>query len=904
MKKYVFLFCLTVLAAELSAQTVPVELTDTTQLTDATQMAQPTQTVRVGYYRGNQNTVAGAVDKVTEERMNKGLITSSLDALSGQAAGVQVTTGGNQEAMVSAVRVRGTTSLTGANDPLVIIDGVAADLATLSTIYPADIESFTILKDPSQTAQYGSRGAAGVIEVATKKGKQSKFHISYDGAIGFERVYKRVGMLNASQFRQAASALGLDYMDRGQDTDFGKSIERTGFVQNHHIAFGGGSETANYRASVGIMEHKTVMQTNNYRNYIAKLDVSQLAFDNRLKVDLGLLGAFQRNNYLPDQQKLLYSAQTFNPTFPAEPKADGSYEQVTEALWINNPLSLLKMKDDEDNGHFNVHLSARATLLEGLVLRAFGSYSFNMVNNAHYYPTAVWSHGEAYRSDNRSEEWFGNISLDYTLNMKSSILNVMFLTEVQSDTDKGFNATTTNFSTDAFGYDKMSAGAARPWDGTDSYYKKSNMESLLLHAQYSLLNKYTLTANARMDASSKVGRNHKWGFFPSVSAAWIISKEAWMQDLQFVNNAKLRIGYGRSGNLGGIDPYNSMLLIQPNGLVPMNGSPVTTLGIIRNANPDLKWETKRAFNLGLDLLLWDRRIALTLDYYQSKTTDMLYVYDVPVPPFTYNKLLANMGSMQNSGLELGFGITPLREKDMELTINMNWSLERNKLLSLDGNYNGQQLTAPTMKGISSLWGAGFHGNSDVVMQVVGQPIGVFYLPHCNGLKTLDDGSKYYDISDEKQICGQAVPKFMMGSNIAFRYRQWDVTMQINGAFGHKIYNGTKLTYMNMLSMPNYNVMPGAPEQNIQDQSISDYYLENGNYVNIDYLTMGWNVPLRSKYVSGLRMSVSVNNLATITAYSGLTPMINSSVVNGTLGIDDKNVRPVYRSYTFGLSVVF
>ena len=159
-------------------------------------------------------------------------------------------------------------------------------------------------------------------------------------------------MLNASQFRQAASALGLDYMDRGQDTDFGKSIERTGFVQNHHIAFGGGSETANYRASVGIMEHKTVMQTNNYRNYIAKLDVSQLAFDNRLKVDLGLLGAFQRNNYLPDQQKLLYSAQTFNPTFPAEPKANGSYEQVTEALWINNPLSLLKMKDDEDNGHF------------------------------------------------------------------------------------------------------------------------------------------------------------------------------------------------------------------------------------------------------------------------------------------------------------------------------------------------------------------------------------------------------------------------------------------------------------------------------------------------------------------------------------------------------------------------
>ena len=209
-------------------------------------------TVRVGY--SDQNTVAGAVEKVTEERMNKGLITSSLDALSGQAAGVQVTSGGNQEAMVSAVRVRGTTSLTGGNDPLVIIDGVTSDLATLSTIYPADIESFTILKDASETAQYGSRGAAGVIEVATKKGRSQQFHISYDGSMGFESVYKRMQMLSGPQFRNAATALGLDYIDGGADTDFHRSIERTGFVQNHHVAFGGGTETANYRASLGMLD--------------------------------------------------------------------------------------------------------------------------------------------------------------------------------------------------------------------------------------------------------------------------------------------------------------------------------------------------------------------------------------------------------------------------------------------------------------------------------------------------------------------------------------------------------------------------------------------------------------------------------------------------------------------------
>ena len=860
--------------------------------------------VRVGYSNGTMGALAGAVEQVTEERMNKGLMTSSLDALSGQAAGVQVTSGGNQEAMVSAVRVRGTTSLTGGNDPLVIIDGVTADLATLSTIYPADIESFTILKDASETAQYGSRGAAGVIEVATKKGRSQQFHISYDGTVGFESIYKRMEMLGAPQFRQAATALGLDYIDMGYDTDFSRSIERTGFVQNHHVAFGGGSGQANYRASVGVMEHQTVIKTNRYRNYIAKLDISQQAFDNHLTVDLGIFGSLQKNNYLPFQQKLFYSAQTFNPTFPDGANSDGSFNQVTEALWINNPNSLLRMKQDEDNAHFSIHMNATVGLARNLTLRGFASYSYHTVNNAHYYPTIVWSHGEAYRGNDKGEETLGNLSLDYTLKRKLWTLNLMALAEAESERGTGFYTTTSSFSTDAYGYDKLSAGAARPWDGTDSYYTDAHMESFLLHGQYTLLDKYTLTANARADASSKVGKNHRWGFFPSVSGAWVISKEQWMQDLSFVSNMKLRVGFGLSGNLGGIDSYNSIQLMQPNGVVSMGGTPVTTLGIIRNANPDLKWEVKRTFNIGLDVSLWERRIAFSVDYYRSKTSDMLYAYDVPVPHFTYDKLLANLGSMKNSGLEIGFGITPLRTKDMDLTINMNWTFERNKLISLNGYHNGQFLTAPDMKGISALWGAGFHGASDVVMQIVGQPLGVFYLPHCNGLATDVDGSKYYDVTSEKYICGQATPKAMMGSNIAFRYRQWDVTMQMNGAFGHKIYNGSALTYMNMLSLPNYNVMRGAPETNIQDQTISDYWLERGDYVNIDYLTVGWTIPVQLRYVQGLRLSVSVNNLATITGYDGLTPMINSSVINSSLGVDDKRSMPVYRSYTIGLSVQF
>ena len=878
----------TIIAASASAQT---DENDTT-------------IVRVGYSKGDLNTVTGAVEQVTEQRMNKGLITSSLDALSGQAAGVQVTPGGNQEAMISAVRVRGTTSLTGGNDPLVIIDGVAADLATLSAIYPADIESFTILKDAAETAQYGSRGAAGVIEVATKRGKQQQFHISYDGNIGFESVFKRVEMLDANEFRETAKKYGFSIIDKGYNTNFNKAIECTGYVQNHHIAFGGGTENANYRASVGYMRHKTVIRTQDYRNIIAKLDITQKAFDGHLTVDLGMVGSVQKRDYLPSTQRLYYSAATFNPTYPDFPDVGGEYDQVTEALWISNPLSLLDITQNEDGGHFNIHMKAKVEFSKYLTLRAFGSYSYKSIDDSHYYPTSVWSKGEAYRDHEKSEEMRGNVSLTYAIEKKDFELNVMALAEAEMEKATGFYVTATNFSTDAFGYDKLSAGATRPWDGTDSYYHDAHMESFLMRAQVTLWKRYTLTTNARGDASSKFGKNHRWGFFPSISGAWVISKERWMQPLKWISNAKLRIGYGLSGSQAGIDSYNSMLLLAPNGVVPYAGSITTTLGIIRNSNPDLKWEVKKTFNVGLDLSLWEKRITLSVDYYRSKTTDMLYVYTVPVPPFPYDKFLANLGSMQNSGLEIGFGITPLRTKDLELNINMNWTFERNKLLALDGDYNGQHLTAPQSIGISALWGAGFHGASTVVKQIVGEPLGVFKLPHCNGFIEDADGMKYYDVTDESYICGQATPKAVMGSNIALRYRQWDITTQINGAFGHKIYNGTALSYMNVLSMPNYNIMKGAPEEGIMDQTISDYWLENGDYVNFDYVTIGWNIPIKSKYVSALRLSASVNNIATITGYSGVTPIINSSVINGTLGIDDKNVMPAYRSYTFGLSIQF
>ncbi|MCH4146901.1 MAG: SusC/RagA family TonB-linked outer membrane protein [Prevotella sp.] len=866
------------------------------------------------------NSRLGSTDKVTESRMNKGLVTNPLEALNGQAAGVSVaSSGADRMAMLNSVRVRGTTSLTGGNDPLVIIDGVSSDLATLSTIYPADIESFTILKNASETAQYGSRGASGVIQVATKHGHGAQFHISYDGNIGFESVYKTINMLNRSGYISTAQALGINYNDGGFDTDFQKEITRTGFVQNHHIAFSGGTEKSNYRASIGFMNHNAVVRINQYQNFVAKIDLQQWAFDDILKIDLGVFGSSQNNYNIFDEQKLFYSSATQNPTYPFGRDANGNWNKNPTASQINPPGALLGEKNDEKNLNFNTHIKLEFALTKGLKLSFFGSYSYNSLENAQFCPTWVWAQGQAYRAETKTEDWLGNVTLHYQYAVGIHSFDATLLGEYQNKRQRGFFTLVKGFTSNDFGYDNLGAGSIRPYGGTGSDYENPRLGSIMGNFNYSLLDRYKFTLTTRADGSSMVGKNNRWGFFPSVSFEWDIRKEPFLQGkADWLSQLKLRTGYGESGNLGGISPYNSLQLVIPNGVVPYNGSPTVTMGIMRNANPDLKWETRGTFNIGADMGFWNNRIVMTAEYYYSKTRDMLYLYDVPVPPYAYDKLLANIGSMSNSGFEIGLGVTPILKKDMELNINVNVAFQKNKLISLSGNFNGTQITAPEITSIGTLNGAGFHGgNNNIVYQIVGQPLGVFYLPHCTGLSKNSDGSYSYEIADldkngktniedggDRYIAGQATPKMTLGSNISFRYKAFDVSLQMNGAFGHKIYNGTSLTYMNMSSFPDYNVMAKAPAQNIKDQTATDYWLEKGDYLNFDYLTIGWNVPVKSKYISNLRIAGSVNNLATLTSYSGLTPMINSYIVSNTLGIDDKRSYPCYRSFSFALSIQF
>lgn len=872
--------------------------------------------VSVGYATGDVGSFTGSVKKLDERQMNnKDQATSALDAIRGRVAGMQVERNGTNA--LSAVRLRGTTSLTGSNDPLIIVDGVMGDLSLLSSVYPTDIESFTILKDASETSQYGSRGAAGVIEVKTLSGKSGKMRVNYNSSFGISSVYKTLKMMTADQYRNYGRQQHISFVDMNSDTDFQKLIQRTGLTQQHHLAFTGGTDLSNYRVALGYINNETVIKGRGDRSFMSNMNMTQMMFDGFLRVDIGMFSSIGKQRRIFDEQKLFYSAAAWNPTFPDHRNSSGGWDGYASASQINNPQALLEENDHTENSHISTHAKLTFNLLPSLKFTLFGAYSYDVDQQMQYLPTSVWNKGQAYRSTAKHENILANAILSYNKKVDVHAFGLTALAEIQKDTYRGYHTTVTNFSTDLLGYDNLAAGALRPWNGTGSLYEQPKMTSFMGRANYTLADKYIFSFTARTDGSSKFGDNHKWGFFPAVSGAWVISKEPFMQAQDIINDLKLNMGYGLSGNQAGIDSYTTLSLVSPNGFIPANNGNIVSFTTLKNINPDLKWEVSKTFNIGLDAQFLHQRLLFSVNYYNTKVTDMLYPYSVSSPPFTYTTLIANMGSMRNSGLEFSIGGTPLVTKDMELTINGNISFQRNKLLSLSGEYNGNYLEIAKYSTIAKLNGAGFHGgNNDVTYQIVGEPLGMFFLPKASGLAGDDtngytyrvvdiDDDKVVDTTNDRYICGQAMPKMLIGSNISFRYHDFDISMQVNGAFGHKIFNGTSLAYMNVTSFPLYNLLAEAPKANIKDQTVTDYWLENGDYVNIDYITLGWRVPLhKNRFVESMRLSLTMNNVATITGYSGLTPMINSSNVNSTLGLDDKYSYPLFHTYTIGLSLTF
>lgn len=891
------------------------------------------EVVVVGYATGSKRTISGAVERIKKEDMNQGVVNNPLESIKGKVAGVVITQNGGDPTSRPSIRVRGTSSLSGGNDPLVIIDGVFGDMDMLNAIAPADIETFTILKDASETAQYGSRGAAGVIVVTTVKGKNGMKTLSYNGTYGISNVYKNLDMLSADQYRGLGQRLGTTVTDRGHNSNWFDEIEQLGYTQNHNLSFGAGTDDSNYRASIGLIDQQGIIKNSGMRNYTAKLDAMQNMFNDKLKIEFGMFGSLKESDNTNDYLKTFYSAASYNPTFPTVKNEDGVWDEDPMANEIHNPMGRLEIKDRETNAYVNVHGRLTYTILEGLKLSAFGSYTYNVKENKRYFPKDIKASmadgGHAERIDNKQNILMGNIQLTYTKDFNEKHhFDALALVEGQKYHYTGFTAKSHAYETDYFGYNNLKAGGDVKYGDVESLENENRISSFMARVNYMYDNRYIITANLRADGSSKLGSENKWGFFPSASAAWVINEEAFMKDVDWLSNLKLRAGYGLTGNQDAIAAYNSLALYKPTGVTSLGGSPMATYGIQRNANPDLRWEVKKTFDVGVDFGIMNGRYSLTADWYHSKTTDMLYNYSVPVPPFIYPTLLANMGEMTNTGFEVAVNAGLVQTKDFEFNLGANFSWQKNKLNSLSGTYMGQDLSTSKYIALAQMSGAGFVGNNSVVYMMEGQPVGVYYIPRSLGLSEPDanghrtyivdetiDGEPGFNANDggDRYIAGQAMPKYYLGLNLNFRYKRFDLTTQMNGAFGHKIFNGTSLSYMNLSQFPTYNVMNGAQDDMIFAQDITDYWLEKGNYLNIDYITVGYNFNCEKikDYVKNVRLTFSVNNVATITGYSGLSPMLNSQTITNitdagqnTLGIDNKQFYPLSRTYSLGVSVTF
>jgi TonB-linked SusC/RagA family outer membrane protein len=884
------------------------------------------EVVVVGYAVGNKRSVSGAVERVTADKMNSGFVATPVDAIRSKVSGLTISQNGGDPTSTPTVRLRGTSSLTGETGPLIVIDGMFADIDMMNSLATSDIEEITILKDASETAQYGSRGASGVIVVTTQKGKEGVARVDYTGQMGASVVYKNLDILTADEWRAANTALDAHGVDHGYSNNFLKEIQNDVVLQqNHTVSLTMGSQKANMRASVGVNTRDGQVKGTSNNNYNMKLNASLNTLKDKVTIELGLLGS-RRDRKSSSSQNLYYSASQFNPTYPnfRNPET-GEWDYDPAAQQITNPLGQLEQVRDMENERATATARVTYKIMKGFNFSAYGSYNYSNTLNKEYTPNNISqgqsTNGSAKITNSNMSSLMGNLQLTYMKDFGKHSFNVLALAEAIRDKYFSFNAGATGFDTNYFLYNNLSAGANVSYGSVGSDAYENTIVSYMGRFNYMYDSRYVLTINARTDGSSKLGNNHKWGFFPSVSVAWLINNEAFMKDIEAINNLKLRVGYGVSGNQNGISAYRSLAVMSPSGLTNVNGSNAVSFAYSRNDNPDLKWETKYTFNIGADLGMFDNRLRATVDYYRSTTKNLLYSYSVPVPPFLYNTLLANIGKMTNSGFEFSLSGDIIREKDWGLTIGGNVAYQKNKLVSLTGKYNGEVLTPAQYVSRNSVDNCGgLTQNTGVIYMSEGEPVGYFRLPKFKEFNVSENGHKQFvlvdqdgdgyvrtaDDSADRVNCGQATPKFIMGSSIQVRYKDFDLSTQLSGAFGHKIYNATSMLYYNMANFPSYNVLADAVNKQIYDIQLSDYWLEKGDYVNIDYISLGYNAPLKklklSSYLQKLRVALSCNNVHTFTGYSGMTPLLDIGSTAG--GLDDRGIYPISRTFTLSLQVSF
>ena len=899
------------------------------------------QVVVVGYGKGSRKNLTTSITSLKADELNRGAISDVGQLLQGKVSGLNISSSGDPTRTASVV-LRGVSTLNSSQGPFYVIDGVPG--VDISVISPDDIATIDVLKDAAATAIYGNRAANGVIMVTTKKGSKDRTQIAYNGYVGWEEVSNQLDMMSASQLRAFTVKNNLNFTpenDKGANTNWQKEILRSERAQSssHNLSMSGGGQHGSYTASLTSLNKEGVLLKSDFSRVIARLSVEQFAFDDKVKFGLNVTNSNSKYVNVPQRNTVLLQAASYLPVSPVR-NADGSFFENFTSTGYFNPVALIEHGTDETKTNNLVgNLTAEVKLPFGFTYNLniahqklttshgefYDSY-YSKYNSANFYnnpdPPQTKSlinfgvNGSAlrnnYENTNNIIESF--LTWDKTLGVHK-IKAVLGYSWQENTLGDGFQATATNFPVDNVGYNNLALSNYTSVNGyvvnfgDSRAYQKTRLIGEFARLNYNYKDKYLLQGTIRRDGGSVFGANNRWGYFPSVGGAWRVDKEGFMQDQKVFSDLKFRGSYGVTGNSSGFNAYTAQFISGSVGTFYYNGQQIGAYGPNQAANPNLKWEKTATTNIGIDFGLFNGKITGSVDLYDKKTTDMIFNYAVNPVLVPVGSIVANGGTMSNKGIEISLAATPVKTANFTWSTNLNLASNKNEIV---------KLTNPFFIGGDSIRrvqpdGGGQTGSTLQIFKE-GKPLGQFFTLKYAGKNAAGvsqyvakDGSLTTTpaIGVDYHYAGSAQPKVLLGWGNNFQYKKFDLNIFFRGVFGNKIFNATKADLFRPSTAMTTNILTDAANESPNDLNAYKYssrFIEDGSYIRLDNVTLGYNFGKVSKFIQSVRVYQTINNLFVITKYSGIDPEVEQG---GTApGVDSNNFYPKTRTFMFGLNVIF
>jgi len=871
------------------------------------------EVVGVGYGTQRREYVTGSVANVQADEFAQGQARDAAALIKGKVPGLIVTESGSNPTGGSEIRMRGVSSLLGSSDPLVLIDGAPG---SLKTVAPDMIASVDVLKSGAAAAIYGSRASNGVILITTKENEGGNISIQYNGELSHQRIYQQPNFFDAEDYRRLIEE-GYNFTDYGHDTNWQEQVLRNPVSHTHDLTLTGGSSETNYLASLNYENTEGIFLRSDNQEAVGRLRVNHSMFENALQADVSLIGR-QQSNWNGFEPGYWRQALIRNPTDRVR-NDEGTWQERNISSYYN-PVGLINESNGEDLFR-ELRLNGTLTWspLDALSLELLGSRTVNTLTSGysetkeHISTTVNQLDGFASRTTSSTTDNLLELTGEYGENIESHSFNVLGGYSYQRVESDDFNMTNHDFPTDVFKYNSMQNGNALTLgEASMSSHKEAfKVIGFFGRLNYSWDDRYILMGSLRYEGNSKFGADHKWGTFPAFSAGWRIAEESFMEEVSFINELKIRGGYGITG-IAPTDPYQSLTSYEYGDRFLYQGEWVQGVQPSRNPNPDLRWERKKEINLGLDVAVLSNRLRGSVDIYRRTTEDMLWNYDVPVPPFLHQSITANVGEMENEGIEVAMEYDALQGEDLNWTTSVNYSTNSNEMVSLSNEI---------FETTNDFFDTGYAGDP-IQMSThrveVGKPIGMFYgwnavdIDENGEWIVLDNKGNRTSIDEltleHQQYIGNGIPDHHLAWNHRIRYKDFSMQVNMSGAFGYQILNFTRMHHENP-NIRGENLLENAfdpiygKRQLDYPLTYTDYYLEDGDHWKIDNVTVGYTFGAENMDVlSNARIYLSGQNLLIITGYDGIDPEVNATGL--TPGNDRRYRYPNTRTYTLGFDLTF